>query len=552
MDLPRASGILLHLTSLPGRFGIGDLGPAADWFLDVLVETGQRWWQMLPVGPAGAGDSPYASPSSFAGNPMLISPELLAEQGLLTPEELADVPELPADRVDFAAVGAAKGRLLRLAASRFRPDDGFDAFRHRAADWLDDYCRYNALKRRFGGLPWSEWDRELADRVPDALRRCDRELADEIAFVRFEQYMFERQWESFRDRCRARGIGLIGDLPIFVAFDGADAWAHRDLFRLDANGRPSHTAGVPPDYFNELGQDWGNPLYRWDSHLKDEFAWWSRRVSTALERFDLLRFDHFRGLEACYSIPVEAENAADSRCGWEPSPGHALLSAVRRALGGRLPLIAEDLGVITPGVEALRDDFGLPGMRVLQFAFGNDPLADAYLPHAYIRNCVAYTGTHDNDTTLGWFTCPPGSTTQPIEEIEAERSFVRRYLGPGWSDDVPRGFVRLAWGSVADTAIAPLQDVLGLGSEARMNTPGVGEGNWGWRFRADAFTPEIRSWLAELTAVFNRWNGPIPQAYRTRLGSSGVEAPGAHASGDDPRSQAPAPAARTPDPGSGR
>ncbi|WP_152053650.1 4-alpha-glucanotransferase [Tautonia marina] len=525
MDLQRASGILLHLTSLPGRFGIGDLGRGSDWFLDVMADTGQRWWQMLPVGPIGAGNSPYASPSSFAGNPLLIAPEPLVEQGLLNGSELDDLPDFPVDRVDFAAVAEFKNRLHRLAFSRFQPDDGFLAFRRRAADWLEDYCRYNALKQHFGNRPWNEWDRDLADRVPEALQRIDLELADEIAFGRFEQYLFDQQWRDFRARCRDRGIGLIGDLPIFVAFDGADVWTHRDLFRLDANNRPTHTAGVPPDYFNELGQDWGNPLYRWGAHLKDDFAWWSRRIAAALGRFDLLRFDHFRGLEACYAIPAKAENAADDRCEWEPAPGDELLDAVRKALGGRLPLIAEDLGVITPEVEALRDRFGLPGMRVLQFAFGNDPLADVYLPHCYIPHCVAYTGTHDNDTTLGWFETEPGKTTQPPEEMEAERRFVRRYLGPGQADDIPLGLIRLAWASVANTAIAPLQDILGLGTEARMNVPGVGEGNWAWRFRTEQLTPDRRSWLAEQTALFGRWNGQVPGPYRTRLGIEPAPAP---------------------------
>lgn len=520
MDLQRGSGILLHLTSLPGRSGIGDLGPGADWFLNVLVETGQRWWQMLPVGPIGAGNSPYASPSSFAGSPLLIAPEPLVAKGLLTTADLDEVPRFPSDRVDFAAVSEAKERLLRVAFSRFRPgsDPGFDAFRHRAHDWLDDYCRYNAYKKHFNNRPWNEWDRDLARREPEALRRMDERLADEMAFGRFEQYVFDRQWHAFRDRCRAEGVGLIGDLPIFVAFDGADVWAHQDLFRIDENLNATHTAGVPPDYFNEAGQDWGNPLYRWGAHQKDDFAWWARRVAAALGRFDILRFDHFRGLDACYSVPAEAEDAADDRCGWEPAPGDALLSAVRKALDGQLPLIAEDLGVITPEVEALRDRYELPGMRVLQFAFGNDPLADVYLPHCYIRKCVAYTGTHDNDTTLGWFRSEPGATTQPAEEVAAERRFILRYLGPGWADDVPRGMIRLAWASVADTAIAPLQDVIGLGSEARMNTPGVGEGNWGWRFTADQLTAEHRTWLAEQTAVFGRWNGEIPDAFMTRLG----------------------------------
>lgn len=510
MDLPRASGILLHLTSLPGRFGVGDLGPGADWFLDVLAETGQRWWQMLPVGPIGPGNSPYASPSSFAGNVLLISPEGLHADGLLTDSELADCPPLPPDRADYRAAAEVKDRLFRLAFGRFRPGDAYHAFLDRADDWLDDYCRYIALKEAHDGRAWTDWEPAVAAREPGALRRWDAELADEIAYRRFVQYAFDRQWRDFRRRAGEHGVGLIGDLPIFVAHDGADVWAHRDLFRLDADGRATHVSGVPPDYFNEEGQSWGNPLYRWETHQKDDFAWWCRRIAAALGRFDVLRFDHFRGLDACYAIPADAKNAADERCTWDDAPGADLLAAVRKHLNGRLPLIAEDLGVITPEVEALRDGFELPGMRVLQFAFGDDPLAEVYLPHTYIPGCVAYTGTHDNDTTRGWYEAPPGTTTQPPEEVEAERSFVRRYLGPGPADDVPRGLVRLAWGSVADTAIAPLQDLLALGSEARMNTPGTAEGNWSWRFAADALTPEVRAWLAEQTALFGRWNGGRP------------------------------------------
>ena len=532
MDLPRASGILLHLTSLPGRFGIGDLGHGADWFLGVLAETGQRWWQMLPVGPIGGGNSPYASTSSFAGCPLLIAPDLLAADGLLTQAELDDCPELPIDRVDFEAASEVRERLLRLAFGRFRPGDEFEAFRDRSAYWLDDYCRFIALKRHHGPDPWTEWEPDIVAREPGALRRWDLELADEIAFRHFVQYVFDRQWRDFRSRCAAHGVGLIGDLPIFVAFDGADVWSHRGLFRLDEDGRPTHGAGVPPDYFNEDGQSWGNPLYRWESHRADGFSWWSRRVSEALERFDVLRFDHFRGLEACYAVPSDALNAADKRCRWDETPGAALLDAVRKALGGRLPLIAEDLGVITPGVELLRDDFELPGMRVLQFGFGNDPLADVYLPHCFIRRSVAYTGTHDNDTTLGWYEAPPGATTQTAEELEAERRFIRRYLGADTAD-IPRGFIRLAWASVADTAITPLQDLLGLGSEARMNTPGSAEGNWAWRFRADALTPELRRWLAEITAVFGRWNGAVPDDLRTRLAlPEGVAEGGASGASD--------------------
>jgi len=514
--IERSSGLLLHLTSLPSPYGIGDLGPGADWFLDLLVETGQRWWQMLPVGPIGPGDSPYASPSSFAGNDLLISPDRLVEAGLLRPEEAEAARSDSTRRVDYAAVRNAKEPLLRAAAERFRPDADFEAFLERSADWLEDYCRFMALRRAFDDQPWTAWNEPLRHRDPEALRRWDEGLKDEIQYRRFVQYEFDRQWNRLKRRAAERGVGLIGDLPIFVSQDGSDVWSHRDLFRLDDQGGPTHEAGVPPDYFNADGQRWGNPLYRWEAHRADNFAWWRRRVAATLKRFDMLRFDHFRGLVASYAIPAEAESGADPSCFWEASPGRELLEAIRTHLDGRLPLIAEDLGVITEEVEALRDDFGLPGMRVLQFAFGDDPLAEFYLPHRYIQNCVAYTGTHDNDTTLGWYTAPAGTTTQPWEEVEAERAFARRYLG-GSNPDIPRGFLRLAWGSVADLAVAPVQDLIGLGSEARMNRPGTLEGNWAWRLGAEDLSPSIRAWFAEQTAIFGRWNGPIPEALNPRF-----------------------------------
>jgi 4-alpha-glucanotransferase len=514
MRLPRASGVLLHPTSLPGRHGIGDLGREAHAFVDFLGTTGQRWWQMLPLGPTGYGNSPYQSHSSFAGNPLLIDLDDLVRRRWLA-ADAADELGLPADQVDFDAVSATKGRALRLAHAGFKAGglrEDFEAFKTANHAWLDDYVFYQALKDHHGGLPWYEWERELIVRDPGACARWRARLAEGVAYHEFIQFIFDIQWRALRAACLEAGVMLIGDLPIFVAHDSADVWARPDLFELDQHGQPLVVAGVPPDYFSETGQLWGNPLYRWDVHAGEDYAWWLARVRALLERVDLIRIDHFRGFEAYWEIPAGSKTAAPGR--WVPGPGKMFFEAVKRRLGS-LPFIAEDLGLITPAVELLRDELELPGMRVLQFGFEPDAGAEKDLPHRHVPHCVVYTGTHDNDTTRGWFTSTHVASTQSVAEIEAERAFALRYLN-STGDQIHWDMIRLAFTSVADTAIIPLQDILGLDGSARMNLPGTGEGNWRWRFRHDQIDRQARDRLADLTAVYSRWNGPVPEAIDPR------------------------------------
>lgn len=510
--LPRASGILLHPTSLPSRFGIGDLGPQAELFVDQLVETGQTWWQMLPLGPTGFGNSPYQSHSSYAGNPLLISPEQLVADGWLHPIDLADYPILPEDSVDFDSVREAKRALFQRVIENHPTDPhALTDFKKRAAHWLPDYSLYMALKAAHGGKAWSAWEPSLVRREPAALEIARDELADQIREIEFIEFLFDAQWQRLRKYCRDHNVRLIGDLPIFVSGDSSDVWARPDLFELDDNNQPTVVAGVPPDYFSDDGQLWGNPLYRWPAHMAEHFHWWIARMRGTTDRVDLVRLDHFRGFEAYWAVPSDAPTAASGQ--WVPAPGIEFLNALRAGLNG-LPLIAEDLGDITPGVIALRDSFGLPGMRILQFAFGDDPMADEYLPYKHIPHCLVYTGTHDNDTTKGWFTTTNTATTQSSALIAAERAFVLRFVGTDGSK-IHWDLIRLALASVADTTIVPMQDLLGLDSAARMNTPGKAIGNWGWRFRAEHFNDEVRDQLADLTAVYNRWNGEVPARWRS-------------------------------------
>ncbi|MCS6850712.1 MAG: 4-alpha-glucanotransferase [Gemmataceae bacterium] len=489
----RSAGILLHPTSLPGPFGIGDLGPVAYAWVDTLARARQTWWQVLPLGPTGFGDSPYQCFSAFAGNPYLVSPELLLRDGLLDPGDLAHHGFRYAP-VDYGPVIQFKVYLLGKAWANFRAGRApslraaFDAFCAEEHSWLHDFALFMALKDAHGGRCWLEWGPSLVRREPAALKQAEQELADSVGQHKFRQFVFFRQWEALRQYAREKGIRLIGDVPIFVAADSADVWANPDLFLLDAERRPRFVAGVPPDYFSQTGQLWGNPLYDWDRLQETGFAWWVERLRLVLRLVDLVRLDHFRGFEAYWRIPAGMPTAEVGE--WVKAPGEALLTRLRQALDG-LPLIAEDLGVITPEVEALRDRFGLPGMRILQFAFTGDP-EDRFLPHNYEANTVVYTGTHDNDTTRGWFATLP----------EKEASFLRRYLP--LSGDIAADLVRLAWSSVADYAVAPLQDVLSLGTEARMNFPGRPDGNWGWRFFPEMLSEAALGRLAEWTEIYGR------------------------------------------------
>jgi len=506
MEFPRGSGILAHITSLPGRLGVGDLGPAALDFVDFLSRTGQTWWQVLPLGPTGYGNSPYQSLSSFAGNPVLISPEVLASEGWLTAAELSDVPSSTSGHVDFERVEPIRRKLLARAFTRFAstamPAQRAEllSFKTRQAWWLDEYVLFAALKHAHDDQAWTKWEPRLVRRDGAAMQEWAKKLEREIELETFVQFAFDRQWTALKKYARDRGIRFIGDVPIFVAHDSADVWANQALFQLDERGAPCVVAGVPPDYFSSTGQLWGNPLYRWDVLAELDYGWWIQRLKRAFDMFDLVRLDHFRGFEAYWEIPGNAPDASTGR--WVHGPGKALFVAAERQLG-KLPLIAEDLGVITPPVEALRDELGFPGMRVLQFGFGDDPKGADYRPHNFLRHCVAYTGTHDNDTTYGWFWSNAGEgTTRSQEQIDRERAFILSYVGTD-GREIHWDFIRLAWESVADTAIAPLQDLLGLGNEARMNLPGT-IGNWTWQSKPGAITPAIEARLAEMTSVYQR------------------------------------------------
>lgn len=497
--LQRASGILLHPSSLPGPWGIGDLGPMAYRFVNFLVAAGQSLWQVLPLGPTGYGDSPYQCFSAFAGNPLLISLDDIIEQGLLTIEEArAILARLPTDRVDYGALIPAKQSLLRRSFERFQSGHGahlrpdYQRFCETNAEWLTDYAQFMAIKESQGGVSWHDWRPDLRDRKPAALGQASHELATTIAYHQYLQFLFFRQWQSLKAYANQQGVLIIGDAPIFVADDSADVWANRDLFFVDEHGRPTVVAGVPPDYFSATGQRWGNPLYRWERMAATGYRWWVARMRQAFTLYDILRLDHFRGFEAYWEVPASAPTAVDGR--WVAGPGADLFNVLQAELG-TLPIIAEDLGLITPEVEALRQAFELPGMKVLQFAFGDNP-ANPYLPHNYTPNYVVYTGTHDNDTTIGWF-----ATLDP-----ATRAAVLTYLGRDEETiDIAWDLMRLGMMSVANYAITPLQDVLRLGSEARMNIPGRLGGNWAWRFSAEALSTELADRLRQLTFIYRRF-----------------------------------------------
>jgi 4-alpha-glucanotransferase len=503
MRFPRSSGILLHPTSLPGRWGIGDLGPEAFRFVDFLEQTGQGIWQVLPLGPTGYGDSPYQCFSAFAGNPLLISPDLLLEHGHLQPSDIEDAPLFPAAVVDYGPVIQFKSALLARSFSNWtnRPPDQeeqarFAAFCARHSAWLDDYALFMALKDAHGGAVWTTWEGDISARTPSALTLWSELLSAEVRKHKYLQYVFFEQWGALRRYAAQHGVRMVGDIPIFVAHDSADVWAHPELFSLDEAGNPTVVAGVPPDYFSATGQLWGNPHYRWERMAESGYAWWIDRFRATLEMVDIVRLDHFRGFEAYWEVPASEKTAVLGR--WVKGPGADLFHAVETVLG-KLPIIAEDLGLITPPVAALREQFELPGMRIFQFGFASDG-KDPFLPHNYIRNCVVYTGTHDNDTVLGWFNSAPAK----------EREAALAYCGTDGTH-ISWDLARWLLASVADTAIVPLQDLLGLGPEARMNYPSRLGGNWSWRFEASALTTELRTDLRRLTEIYGRVN-PVSQS----------------------------------------
>jgi 4-alpha-glucanotransferase len=498
MRFPRSSGILLHPTSLPGRYGIGDFGPESRRFVDFLAAAGQKLWQVLPLGPTGFGDSPYQCFSAWAGNPLLISLERLVERGCLDASALASAPEFPEDLVDFERLIPWKTALLESATQN---RSGFDDFCKANAHWLDDFALFMALKQHHKMMAWTRWEPGARDRDPAALAKWTQQLAAPVAAQKFLQFVFFEQWRELREYARERGVRIMGDLPIYVAHDSADVWVNRQYFHLDAQGNPTVVAGVPPDYFSQTGQLWGNPIYRWDVLAKDGYRWWLDRFRAAFAMVDMIRLDHFRGFEAYWEVPASETTAVRGR--WVKGPGAALFRAAQSVLG-ELPLVAENLGVITPEVEAIRHEFGYPGMSILQFGFGSDPQAPTFRPHNYPREIVAYTGTHDSDTTVGWWSSEGrGESTRSEEDIRREREFAKKYLNTD-GHEIHWTFIRALEASVADTVLIPMQDVLGLGTEARMNQPATLGGNWRWRCRADAFKPELAKLLKELTELYER------------------------------------------------
>jgi 4-alpha-glucanotransferase len=492
----RKSGILLHPTSLPGEYGIGSLGEEAYEFIDFLILSKQKLWQILPLGPTGYGDSPYQCYSAFAGNPLLISLKKLREEGLLTADDLKTSENFEEECVDYGQVINFKLPLLEKAFNEFFSSlnkvdkKKFRRFCRNNKDWLDDYSLFMALKEYFAGKPWFEWEERIKLREQEAINSYKEELKNRIRFRKFIQYIFFKQWKELKAYANQNCIKIIGDIPIFVAADSADVWANPDLFDLDENGQPVNVAGVPPDYFSKTGQLWGNPLYDWDKLKESNYQWWLDRFKLMFELVDIVRLDHFRGFEDYWSVPSGEKTAINGE--WKQGPGKDFFKKIEDELG-KLPIIAEDLGMITSEVKELRDYFELPGMKILQFAFDPEEESD-YLPHNYKKNSVVYTGTHDNDTTLGWY-----------QKLDSEtRKYLFEYLNVENDDNICWDLLRIAWSSVAVFAIVPLQDILELGSEARMNIPGQVGGNWQWRYRKEMLSENIIEKVKKLTRIYCR------------------------------------------------
>ncbi|MEG3974032.1 4-alpha-glucanotransferase [Microcoleus sp. herbarium8] len=497
MLFPRSSGILLHPTSFPSRFGIGDMGIEAYKFIDFLVESDQQYWQILPLGPTGYGNSPYSCYSAMAGNPMMLSPEILRDEQLLSDEDLDSLPEFGLDTVEFDRAIAHKIPLLKKACENFKAKASpvqqkeFSGFCQTKAFWLEDYALFMALKDSFNGASWHTWEPEIARRKPEALDKWRQQLNTEIYYYKYVQFEFFRQWTELKRYANLRDIKIIGDIPIYVAHDSADVWSNPNLFCLDeASGEPALMAGVPPDYFSATGQLWGNPVYNWEALQANNFEWWVQRFEALFDYVDVSRIDHFRGFDAYWAVKRGQHTAMEGE--WIKAPGTALFEVINEKFGN-LPIIAEDLGVITPEVEALRDRFEFPGMKILQFAFGAGP-EDPFWPFNYDRNCVVYTGTHDNDTTVGWF--------NQLQQYERDEVF--RYLGCIDPQGIHWSLIRMGWTSVANLAVVPFQDLLGLATDARMNFPGKADGNWGWRYRREALNWEVRDRLKNMTYITGR------------------------------------------------
>ncbi len=495
----RLSGILVHPTAFPSPYGIGDLGYGAYHFIDFLKASGQHLWQVLPLSPTGFGDSPYQGPSVFAGQSLLISPDLLVEKDLLLKKDLSGCPEWDPRRIDYGSAIQYKNSLLEMAWQRFlhTPDktmiEDFDRFCEEEKSWLDDYALFMACKEENGGVSWLEWKEPFRTPSKTDKEKMRKELSSRISYYCFQQFLFQQQWSDLKDYAHEKEVLIIGDTPIFVASDSADVWSNRELFQLDERGCPTSVSGVPPDYFSETGQLWGNPLYDWDFHEKTGYQWWISRIRRQLSLTDFLRIDHFRGFEAYWSIPAGEKTAVNGS--WIKGPNEKLFEAIEKELGSQIPIIAEDLGVITPEVEHLRDTFQLPGMKVLQFGFENME-DDKYLPFYYTTtNCICYTGTHDNDTTVGWY-------QQQSEEV---RDRILRMSHTDGSE-IGHDFICFAFESIAKYAIFPIQDLLQFGSEARMNTPGTASGNWAFRFQKEDLTEELADWLLEMTKLYGRFN----------------------------------------------
>lgn len=495
--LKRGSGVLLHITSLPSPYGIGDLGPGAYHFADFLAQSGQSFWQILPLNPIDPvyGNSPYHSISAFANNLLLISPELLLQEGLVPESALRDVPDFPRRRVDYHRVIAFKHDLFRRAYERFKVDEhpdyrNFDAMN---AYWLDDFALFTAVKEYYNHQPWSDWPREIRDRQPGALQTLRGQLHERIAMEKFLQYVFSKQWFSLKHYCNQRAIQLFGDMPIYVDYDGVDVWKNPGLFKLGKDKRPSCVAGVPPDYFSETGQRWGNPVYQWNALKKTRYTWWVQRIQRNVQLFDLLRIDHFRGFVAYWEIPAEEKTAINGK--WVAVPAEDFFTVLLEHFPDA-PIIAEDLGIITPDVKEVMNRFRFPGMKVLLFAFGDDLATNPYTPHNHIKNCVLYTGTHDNNTVRGWYE----------HEVSPDvKQKIARYLGHAVPlTDVHWVLIRCAMTSVADMVIFPMQDILGLSAEDRMNKPSTVHGNWEWRLLPEEMTPSLSAKLRDMTRIYGR------------------------------------------------